>query len=72
MHSDPCHPLDPPQPPTTARTHLAEVVSVADPDRRGRVQIRLSTCDGVADQDAPIWALVAVPFAGPSCSRAWC
>lgn len=66
MHSDPCHPLDPPRPPTTARTHLAEVVSVADPDRRGRVQIRLSTCDGVTDQDAPIWALVAVPFAGPS------
>lgn len=65
MYSDKSHPFDPPQPPPAAQTHLAEVVSVADPERRGRVQVRLSTVDGVTDQDAPIWALVSVPVAGP-------
>ncbi|HEU0014732.1 MAG TPA: phage baseplate assembly protein V, partial [Longimicrobium sp.] len=44
--------------------YLAEVVSVQDPDSQGRVQVRLHGWDGVADQDAPIWARVAVPFAG--------
>ncbi len=43
---------------------LAEVVSVQDPDRLSRVRVRLLSYDGVADQDAPIWARVAVPFAG--------
>jgi uncharacterized protein involved in type VI secretion and phage assembly len=45
-------------------SYLAEVVSVEDPDRQTRVQIRLLNCDGVDDQDGPIWARVAVPFAG--------
>lgn len=43
---------------------LAEVVSVADPDRRARVQVRLLAWDGVGEQDAPVWARVALPFAG--------
>jgi uncharacterized protein involved in type VI secretion and phage assembly len=45
-------------------TQLALVVSVSDPDSLGRVQVRLLNFDGVADQDAPVWARVAVPFAG--------
>ncbi len=45
-------------------SYLAEVVSVQDPDRRSRVQIRLLNFDGVTDQDAPLWARVAAPFAG--------
>lgn len=49
----------------TARgNYLAEVVSVEDPDRLSRVQIRLLSFDQVNDQDAEIWARVAVPFAG--------
>ena len=45
-------------------TYIAEVVSVQDPDNLSRVQVRLANFDGVADQDAPLWARVAVPFAG--------
>jgi uncharacterized protein involved in type VI secretion and phage assembly len=44
--------------------YLAEVVSVQDPDNQSRVQVRLFSFDGLADQDGPIWARVAVPFAG--------
>jgi uncharacterized protein involved in type VI secretion and phage assembly len=45
-------------------SYLAEVVSVADPDSLARVQVRLLSFDGIGDHDAPIWARVAVPFAG--------
>ncbi|HTE48244.1 MAG TPA: phage baseplate assembly protein V [Gemmatimonadaceae bacterium] len=45
-------------------TQLARVVSVSDPDHLGRVQVRVLNFDAVADQDAPLWARVAVPFAG--------
>jgi uncharacterized protein involved in type VI secretion and phage assembly len=45
-------------------SYLAEVVSVDDPDRRNRVQVRLYAFDGVDAQDAALWARVAVPFAG--------
>src|SRR5262245_38638526 len=45
-------------------TYIAEVVSVQDPENLSRVQVRLPNFDGVADQDAPVWARVAVPFAG--------
>jgi len=45
-------------------SYLAEVTSVNDPDNRTRVQVRLLSFDGVGDHDAPIWARVAVPFAG--------
>jgi uncharacterized protein involved in type VI secretion and phage assembly len=47
--------------------YLGEVVSLLDPDDRARVQVRLFSFDGPADQDGPIWARVAVPFAGVDC-----
>jgi len=46
--------------------HFATVVSVKDPANLSRVQVRVYDVDGVADQDAPIWARVAVPFSGNS------
>ncbi|MFO7181516.1 MAG: phage baseplate assembly protein V [Pseudomonadota bacterium] len=45
-------------------SYLAEVVSVKDDKRQGRVQVRLLGFDGVGEQNAPMWARVAVPFAG--------
>ena len=45
-----------------AGAHLAKVVSVQDPQSLGRVQIQLLAAD--PDGEAPIWARVAVPFAG--------
>ena len=53
-----------PQTGQTQATHLAEVVAVNDPDNRTRVQIKLLNFDGVSSQDGPVWARVAVPFAG--------
>lgn len=47
-----------------AGAHLAEVVSVQDPAGIGRVQVRLLGFDGVGEQDGPVWARVAAPFAG--------
>jgi uncharacterized protein involved in type VI secretion and phage assembly len=47
-----------------SRPYLARVVSVQDPDNLARVQVRLWSFDGVSDQDAAIWARVALPFAG--------
>jgi uncharacterized protein involved in type VI secretion and phage assembly len=44
--------------------HLALVTSVKDPGNLNRVQLRILSCDGASDQDAEIWARVAVPFAG--------
>lgn len=44
--------------------YLAEVVSVSDPENLARVQVISLHADGVMDQDGPIWARVAVPFAG--------
>jgi uncharacterized protein involved in type VI secretion and phage assembly len=43
---------------------LAQVVSLDDPDGRGRVQVRLLAHDGVDAQDAPLWARVVAPLAG--------
>jgi uncharacterized protein involved in type VI secretion and phage assembly len=43
---------------------LATVINVQDPQSRNRVQVRIFNTDGVNDQDAPVWARVAVPFAG--------
>jgi uncharacterized protein involved in type VI secretion and phage assembly len=43
---------------------LAKVVSVKDPENHNRIQVRVFNVDGVTDQDAPVWARVAVPFAG--------
>jgi len=44
--------------------YLAEVVSVEDPKSLARVQVRLLCADGIDDHDAPVWARVAVAFAG--------
>ncbi len=58
---------DPVFSPPPAWTHggfLARVVSLDDPDRRNRVQVRLLAFDAVAQQDAPLWARVVAPFAG--------
>jgi uncharacterized protein involved in type VI secretion and phage assembly len=45
--------------------YLAEVESAVDRDKNlGRVKLRLLNADDVGDQDGPIWAMVAVPFAG--------
>jgi phage baseplate assembly protein gpV len=57
--------LDLPTAPAATASYLATVVSVQDPEGLGRVQVRLLSFDGVADQDAPAWARVAAPFAGP-------
>ncbi|HEX3549448.1 MAG TPA: phage baseplate assembly protein V [Candidatus Elarobacter sp.] len=45
---------------------LARVVSVNDPGGMSRVQVRAYDADGATDQDGPVWARVAVPFAGGS------
>jgi uncharacterized protein involved in type VI secretion and phage assembly len=45
---------------------LAKVVSVQDPQNRNQVQVRLYNADAIAGQDGPVWARVAVPFAGGS------
>ena len=44
--------------------YLGVVESVQDPDGLGRVKLRLVAFDGSDGQDAPLWARVAVPFAG--------
>lgn len=44
--------------------HLAEVISLDDPDALSRVRVRVFNFDGVTDHDGPIWARVALPFAG--------
>jgi uncharacterized protein involved in type VI secretion and phage assembly len=56
--------LDIPLPGLFTGGYLAEVTSLDDPDSRSRVQVRLMNFDGVADQDGPVWARVACPFAG--------
>jgi len=43
---------------------VGAVKSVKDPENRNRVQVRLFNTDGITDQDMPVWARVAVPFAG--------
>jgi uncharacterized protein involved in type VI secretion and phage assembly len=55
---------EPPAASQLTGSYLASVVSVKDPDNLGRIQIRLLSCEGGAQQDASIWARVAVPFAG--------
>jgi len=45
-----------------ATAQLAVVISVRDPDGKGRVQVRLHGAD--PDGEALLWARVAVPFAG--------
>jgi uncharacterized protein involved in type VI secretion and phage assembly len=56
--------LDLPTAPAATASYLGEVVSVDDPERLARVQVRLFSFDGITDHDAPTWARVAVPYAG--------
>ena len=49
---------------TAKGSYLAKVISVQDPENLSRVQIRLLSFDQAENQDAEIWARVAVPFAG--------
>ena len=44
--------------------YLAKVSDLNDPSSLGRVQVRLLSFDGVAGHDAPLWARIALPFAG--------
>ncbi|HEX2727323.1 MAG TPA: phage baseplate assembly protein V [Beijerinckiaceae bacterium] len=44
--------------------HLAEVVSLDDPDSLNRVQVRLIAYAEADGQDLPLWARVVSPFAG--------
>jgi len=44
--------------------HLAEVVSLSDPEKLNRVQVRLLAYNGIDGQDMPLWARVVAPFAG--------
>lgn len=57
-------PLPSPPPAWNHAGLLARVVSLDDPERKNRVQVRLYAYDAVAGQDAPLWARVAAPFAG--------
>jgi uncharacterized protein involved in type VI secretion and phage assembly len=57
--------LDLPTAPAATATYLGTVVSVEDPEGLARVQVRLFSFDGISGQDAPSWARVAVPYAGP-------
>ena len=45
-------------------TYLAEVVKVKDNGHLVLLQVRLLNYDGASQQDGPVWARVAVPFAG--------
>jgi uncharacterized protein involved in type VI secretion and phage assembly len=44
--------------------YLAQIVSVQDPINLARVQVRMLSFDGAPQPDGPIWARVALPFAG--------
>jgi uncharacterized protein involved in type VI secretion and phage assembly len=44
--------------------YQAVVINVQDPENRNRVQVRIFNADGIDSQDGPVWARVAVPFAG--------
>jgi uncharacterized protein involved in type VI secretion and phage assembly len=43
---------------------LGTVVNVLDPASLNRVQVRFYNTDAISGQDMPVWARVAVPFAG--------
>ncbi len=60
-----------PSPGFLPAAQLATVVGLDDEEHRNRVKIRLLGADGVADQDGPIWARVAAPFAGSERGAFW-
>ena len=51
-------------PGATQAAFLAQVVSLDDPENRGRVQIHLLSFTGTEGQDSTIWARVVSAFAG--------
>jgi uncharacterized protein involved in type VI secretion and phage assembly len=53
-----------PHPAWTQAGFLALVVSLDDPERRNRVQVKLPAFDDVAQQETAMWARVVAPFAG--------
>ena len=53
-----------PAPDLYSGAYLAEVIDLDDPDNLARVKVRVLNFDGVTDHDGPVWARVAVPFAG--------
>lgn len=65
------HLFEPPLPGLFLGAQLATVVSLDDDEHRNRVKIRLLSADGVTDQDGPIWARVAAPFAGNDRGAFW-
>src|SRR6185295_7524769 len=48
----------------TQAAMLARVVSLDDPDRRNRVQVKLLAFTAADGQDSTMWARVVCPFAG--------
>src|SRR5262245_18644027 len=44
--------------------HLARAVSLDDPERLNRMQVRLISYAEIDGQDLPLWARVVAPFAG--------
>lgn len=55
---------DPPEVRPSSDNHLAEVTSVKDVGRTGRIKVRLLSYDGVETQDGLIEARLCAPFAG--------
>jgi uncharacterized protein involved in type VI secretion and phage assembly len=56
--------IDPPQIPPAATHQLAEVVSVKDVHKTGRIDVKLLSYDGPTSQHGTLPARVCVPFAG--------
>ena len=50
---------------------LAEVLDLVDPQGLAQVKVRLHATAGVSDQDGPVWASVASPFAGDDRGAFW-
>lgn len=65
------HPFDAPLPGLHFGGHLAEVISLDDPENLSRVQVRLLSFDGVDGHDGPVWARVSAPFAGGDRGAFW-
>jgi uncharacterized protein involved in type VI secretion and phage assembly len=53
------------------QVYLAEVRDIKDPDNLARVQVRVHAANGVADQDAEIWARLLCVGAGDNRGLYW-
>lgn len=56
--------FDNPAPGILNGSYLAEVIDLNDPANLARVRVRILNFDGVDKHDGPVWARVALPFAG--------